>query len=83
MPIYNKKLLMVNYMKKIILVTLLLLGLNLLTLAQEYEYGKPAELKALTKVFIDTELDVENRNRIVEEIEKAKLDNINSCRINR
>lgn len=63
-------------MKKIILVTLFLLGLSLLTSAQEYEYGKSIELKGLTKVFIDTELDAENRNRILEVIEKAKLENL-------
>jgi hypothetical protein len=37
------------------------------------EYGKPDELKGLTKVFIDTAGDLKNRERIAKEIEKAKL----------
>ncbi len=63
-------------MKEIILATLLLLSFSLFTSAQEYEYGKPSELKSLTKVFIDTELDIENRNRILEVLVKAKLENL-------
>lgn len=63
-------------MKKIILATFLLLVLGLVASAQEYEYGKPIELKGLTKVFIDTELDAENHDRILETIEKAKLENL-------
>lgn len=41
--------------------------------AQDIEYGKPSELKGITKVFIDTNGDIKNRERIIKEIEKAKL----------
>jgi hypothetical protein len=37
------------------------------------EYGKPEELKGLTKVFVDTGGDMKNRERISKEIEDAKL----------
>lgn len=41
--------------------------------AQEYEYGSLSELKNLKKVFIDTQTDLKNRERIVEEINKANI----------
>jgi hypothetical protein len=41
--------------------------------AQSYEYGKPSELKGLKKVFVDTGGDMKNRERILNEIEKANL----------
>ncbi len=37
------------------------------------EYGKPEELKGLTKIFIDTNGDLEERARIIKVIEKASL----------
>lgn len=40
---------------------------------QSFEYGKPAELRGLKKVFVDTGGDMKNRERILNEIEKAKL----------
>lgn len=60
-------------MRKIVLLVSFLLGLSLVTLAQDYDYGKPSELRGLTKVFIDTGVDIENRNRIVKVIEDAKI----------
>jgi hypothetical protein len=45
----------------------------LLTLISFQEYGKPEELKGLTKVFVDTGGDMKNRERISKEIETAKL----------
>ena len=42
--------------------------------AQSYEYGKPSELKGLTKVFIEAGLDLTNRNRIAEVLEKELPD---------
>ncbi len=44
--------------------------------AQEYEYGKPAELKGLTHIFIDTGPDVGNFNRIKNKIVEANLPGI-------
>ncbi len=41
--------------------------------SQSYEYGKPSDLKGLSKVFIDTGVDTETRERIVERILKAGL----------
>lgn len=41
--------------------------------AQGIEYGKTSDLKGLTKVFVDTGSDMETRNRIIENLEKAKL----------
>jgi len=34
----------------------------------EYEYGRPSELKGLTKLFIDTHADTQNYDRLVKEI---------------
>ncbi len=42
--------------------------------AQEYEYGKPDDLKGLTTVYIDTHGNIKDREKIIEEIKKAKLD---------
>jgi hypothetical protein len=39
----------------------------------QYEYGKTSEIKGLTKVFVDSGLDTENRNRIIKVLKKAKL----------
>ena len=52
----------------------ILLMLLLLFPVQSIEYGKPSELKGLKRVFIDVGLDLKNRGRIVEELEKSKLD---------
>lgn len=41
--------------------------------AQSFEYGKPSELKGLKKVFVDTGGDMKNRDRILNEIQKANL----------
>jgi hypothetical protein len=54
---------------KIILLTLALC----LSVSAQTEYGKPSELKDLKKVFVDTSGDLKNRERIIKEIEKAKL----------
>ncbi len=40
---------------------------------QEFEYGRPAELKGLTDIYIDVGSDLESYDRIRGEIEKAKL----------
>lgn len=52
----------------------ILLSLALcLSASAQTEYGKPAELKDLRKVFVDTGGDMKNRARITKEIERAKL----------
>jgi len=43
---------------------------------KDFEYGKQAELKGLTKIFVDTGTDLKNRERITGEIEKAKLPDV-------
>lgn len=59
-------------MRKLPFITLFVLFL-LSTVSAQMEYGKAADLKGLTKVFIDTGADMEVRERIVKQIEKAKL----------
>lgn len=44
--------------------------------AQDVEYGKPEELKGLTKIFINVGTDLKAHAMIVKEIEKAKLPNV-------
>lgn len=51
-----------------------LLILLLLLPFQSLEYGKPAELKDTKKVFVDTGTDLRNRERILKELNKSKLD---------
>jgi hypothetical protein len=58
-------------MRKLILCALLLAAST--AAGQGTEYGKPEELKGITKVFVDTGGDLKNRERITKEIEDAKL----------
>jgi hypothetical protein len=39
--------------------------------AQDFEYGKPEDLKGLTRYYVDAGIDVKARSRIVEEIQKS------------
>ncbi len=57
-------------------VALVLLSNTLIYSQTQFEYGKPAELKDLTKVFISTGADLKSRDKFAEEIEKAKLSNL-------
>lgn len=50
------------------MITLLLI--LVLAQAQDFDYGKPAELRGLTKVHVYTDLDLKSRNAIIKEIEK-------------
>lgn len=52
---------------------LLTLMLSTVVFGQDFEYGKPGDLKGLKKVYLDTGADMETRNRIIENLEKAKL----------
>ncbi len=36
------------------------------------EYGNPGEMRGLTKLYINTQGDIRNRNRIIKKIRKAK-----------
>jgi hypothetical protein len=56
-----------------------LLILSLLVTFQSTEYGKPEELKGLTKVFVDTGGDMKNRERITKELAKLKLELLDSA----
>lgn len=62
-------------MTRTIFTALLILAGASHALAQSpsFDYGKPEELKGLKKVFVDTGGDIKNRERILKEIEKAKL----------
>jgi hypothetical protein len=60
-------------MKKITLFAFLLAAFVISSYAQKFEYGKPEELKNLKKVYVDTQADLKNRERIVQEIEKANV----------
>lgn len=54
-------------MKPLLLLTLAL------SFALQTEYGKPDELKGLTKIFVDTGGDVKNRERLSKEIADSKI----------
>jgi phage gp45-like len=41
---------------------------------QDFSYGKPSEMKGMTKVFVNTGADMTNRERIIKELQNAKLD---------
>lgn len=60
-------------MRTIILFTFLLFTFCFSAFAQDYEYGKPSELKNLKKIFVDTGSDLKNHDLIVKEIERAKI----------
>jgi hypothetical protein len=51
----------------------LLLALLLISHQSQTEYGKPEELKGLTKVFVDTGRNMKDRGRIENEIRKSKI----------
>lgn len=55
------------------LLFILILTTSALLVSGQIEYGKPADLKGLTKVFIDTGADMEVRQRIIKQLEKANL----------
>ncbi len=50
-----------------------LLLLTFLT-PQEYQYGKPVELKGMRRIYVDTDSDVKTRNKIIDKLKQAKLD---------
>lgn len=60
-------------MNKMILPLLIIFACCITVFSQQFEYGKTSDLKGLTKIFLDTGADMETRNRIIENIEKAKL----------
>src|SRR5947209_1601349 len=53
---------------------LLILLLASVAIAQSIEYGKPSDLKGVRRIFVDTGTDLNDRERIIKEIKKAKLD---------
>lgn len=59
-------------MKHLIL-PILVLALCQQVQPQEVTYGRPSDLKGLTKLFVDTGGDLKNRERIMRELEKSKL----------
>lgn len=54
-------------------ITLLILVFSLSVFSQAYEVGRPSELKGLKKIYVDTDADLQNRERIIKEINKANL----------
>ena len=65
-----------RFAKLSILLTLFILLPAVVFHAQNFERGKSAELKGLTKLYINVGKDIERRNLIVNEIEKAKIPNL-------
>ena len=65
-------------MKKLLICSLLMFAFALTTQAQnqEMEYGKPSELKDLTKIYIETMGNVADAERMTERITKAKIPNL-------
>lgn len=61
---------------QIILGILLVLTSGATSFCQDYEYGKPSELKGLKKVFVQTGDNMTERDNIIAVIEKAKLPGI-------
>lgn len=55
------------------IVLVVLLSLSIHAKSFDVEYGKLSDLKGLKKVFVDTGADMKSRERILKEIEKAKL----------
>jgi hypothetical protein len=66
------------YLRKISLLSLLIIAFALPVLAQEptIEYGQSAELRGVTKIFVDTGIDTQQRELIVKAIQK-RLPNLN------
>lgn len=66
-------------MRKLVfaVITLVLVVMNVLARQEQpaIEYGKPEELKGITKIFVDAGTDLKARESIVEEIKK-KLPNL-------
>jgi hypothetical protein len=63
-------------MKNILHIFLLLLvsyATPSLAHAQNIEYGQTTELKGITRIFIDTDTDMRNRERVVKELGKSKI----------
>jgi hypothetical protein len=59
-------------LRKFICLSLLVMAFALPALAQQptIEYGQPAELRGVTKIFVDTGADIQQRNLIVKAIQK-------------
>src|SRR5206468_2853354 len=63
-------------MRRLLFLLFICLFASVIAMAQasvKTEYGKTGDLKGLTKIFIDTDGDTEERNRMVEEFTKEKL----------
>jgi hypothetical protein len=65
-------------MNKLLIFSIILLTFSICKAQgqMKIEYGKPAELKGLTKIFVDTEGDTEERERIFKQFEKDGLKDI-------
>src|SRR5258708_28549339 len=57
-------------MKRIVLILAFCLTCDATVFPQRMEYGKPSELRGVTKIFVGTEGDLEIHDRLVEEIKK-------------
>lgn len=60
-------------MKTLLTFALLIFTFVVAAQAQDIEYGKPSELKGLTKVYIETMGNVADAERMTERIAKAKV----------
>ncbi len=65
-------------MRKLLICSLLIFAFALIAQSQnqEIEYGKPSELKGLTKIYIETMGNVADAERMTDRITKAKIPNL-------
>jgi hypothetical protein len=59
---------------KIFIFLLILLSFSAARAQDDFEYGAPAELKGLKKIYVDTRADLKSRERIIKEITDSKTD---------
>jgi hypothetical protein len=62
-------------MRKIALLTLGIFFAAASFAQVQFEYGKPDELKGVTKIFLDTGADMKNRERMLKEFDAARKKN--------
>lgn len=55
------------------IILLLFFALTAFCQSDDYEYGKQAEMKGLSRIYINTGTDIQSREMVIKEIEKVKL----------
>jgi hypothetical protein len=62
--------------RKIFLTIFIILLASFSVFAQDYEAGKISDLKGLTKIYIDADGDLKNKERIIKKIQKARIEKL-------